>query len=45
MNPSLQINNSQMTPTSLSLQGVNHFTSFEGNGSLPSFSAGLFVRF
>jgi hypothetical protein len=44
-NPSLQVSSNPAAPTSLSLQGVNRFFSFEGTGNLPSFSAGLFFRF
>jgi hypothetical protein len=42
-NPSLQV--STNSPTSLSLQGVDHFDSLEVVGGLTSFSAGMYFTF
>src|SRR5262249_53335045 len=45
-NPDLQISsNPAVIPTTLSLQGVDHFDAFEAKGNLGVLSAGVFFRF
>jgi hypothetical protein len=44
VNPDLQVSTTS-SPTSLSLQGVDHFDSFSATGSLPTLSVGMFFRF
>lgn len=44
VNPDVQVSTTA-SPTSLSLQGVDHFESFSAKGNLPTFSVGLFFRF
>jgi len=43
--PALQVAVPGFLPTSLSLQGVDHFHSFEGRSQLSSVSGGVFFRF
>jgi hypothetical protein len=43
--PDIQISTTPARQTSLSLQGVNHFDSFEGTGNLSTVSAGVYFRF
>jgi hypothetical protein len=44
VNPDLQVSTTA-SPTSLSLLGVDHFDSFRAKGNLPTFIAGVFLRF
>jgi hypothetical protein len=44
VNPDLQVSTTA-SPTSLSLQGVDHFESFTAKGHVPTVSVGLFFRF
>jgi hypothetical protein len=44
VNPDLQVSTTA-SPTSLSLQGVDHFDSFRAKGDLPTLSVGVFLRF
>jgi hypothetical protein len=43
--PDIQTSTNPARPTSLSLQGVNHFDSFEAKGDLSTVTAGLYFRF
>jgi len=43
--PDVQVSTNPSVPTTLSLQGVDHFDSFEAKGNLGTFSAGVFLRF
>jgi hypothetical protein len=43
--PDVQISTNPSFPTTLSLQGIDHFDSFEARGNLSTFSAGVFLRF
>jgi hypothetical protein len=43
--PDIQVSTNPLLPTTLSLQGVDHFDAFEAKGNLATFSAGVFLRF